>query len=55
MSTEPDVTHHPRRNRHLAERFENLLGVLMVIAIAVLAVGLVYGIMQTGSTPSYLK
>ena len=57
MSTERDVEHqhHHHRNRHLAQRFENLIGVLMVIAIAILAIGLVYGILQTGSTPSYLK
>ncbi len=58
MSTEHDVEHqhtHHHRNRHLAQRFENLIGVLMVIAIAILAIGLVYGILQTGSTPSYLK
>jgi hypothetical protein len=48
--------HHHHRNRHLAERFEGLLGVLMVVAIAILAVGLVYGILQTGSgTPSWMQ
>jgi hypothetical protein len=57
MSTDRDVEHHEhhRRNRHLAQRFENLIGILMVIAIAILAIGLVYGILQTGSTPDYLK
>jgi uncharacterized membrane protein len=55
MSTERETEHHVHRNRHLAQRFENLIGVLMVIAIAVLAIGLVYGIMQSGSTPSYLQ
>jgi hypothetical protein len=55
MSTERDVTPHPHRNKHLAQKFENLIGVLMVIAIAILAVALVYGILQTGSTPSYMK
>jgi hypothetical protein len=56
MSTERDVEHHhPHKNRHLAQRFENLIGVLMVIAIAILAIGLIYGILDTGSTPSYLK
>ncbi|HKR89554.1 MAG TPA: hypothetical protein VJS38_15380 [Phenylobacterium sp.] len=56
MSTEHDVEHHHHhKNRHLAQRFENLIGVLMVIAIAILAVGLIYGIINTGSTPSYLK
>lgn len=56
MSTQRDVEHHHHhRNRHLAERFESLIGVLMVIAIAILAIGLVYGILDTGSTPSYLR
>lgn len=52
MSTEHDVEHHhPHRNKHVAEKLEGLIGVLMVIAIAVLAIGLIYGIMQTGSAP----
>jgi uncharacterized membrane protein len=57
MSTERDVEHqHHHRNRHLAQRFENLIGVLMVIAIAILAIGLIYGILNTGSTtPSYMR
>ena len=58
MSTERDVEphHHHHRNRHLAQRFENLIGVLMVVAIAILAVGLIYGILNTGSsTPTYLR
>ncbi|CAN7603050.1 hypothetical protein LJR225_004560 [Phenylobacterium sp. LjRoot225] len=57
MPSEHDVEHHhPHRNRHLAQRFENLIGVLMVIAIAVLAVGLIYGLLNTGgTTPSYLR
>ncbi|WP_165837203.1 hypothetical protein [Phenylobacterium hankyongense] len=49
-----EVRHH--RNRHLAERFEGLLGVLMVVAVAILAVGLIYGILNTGSgTPSWMQ
>jgi hypothetical protein len=53
MSTEHDVEHqhHHHRNRHVAKRLENMIGVLMVIAIAVLAIGLIYGIVQTGSSP----
>ena len=55
MSTEQhEVEHHrPHKNRHLAQKFENLIGVLMVIAIAILAVGLIYGIINTGSISSY--
>lgn len=49
-----EVTHH--KNKHRAEKFEHLLGVLMVVAIAILAVGLIYGIMTTGhSTPSWMR
>jgi cell division protein FtsL len=47
------VAHH--KNRHLAERFEGLLGTLMVVAIVLLAVGLVYGVMTTDSTPSWMR
>lgn len=56
MSTEPhDVHHHHHpKNRHLAERFEHLLSVVMVIAVVLLAVGLIYGLMNTGSTPSWM-
>ena len=48
------VIHH--KDRHLAEKFERLLGVLMVIAIAGLAVGLIYGVMITGQgTPAWMR
>ncbi len=57
MQTEPhsgEVRH--QKPRHLAERFEGLVGVIMVIAIAILAVGLVYGILTTGSTdPKWMQ
>ena len=53
-SDQEGTPHH--HNRHLAERFEGLLGVLMVVAIAILAVGLIYGIMNTGSTtPAWMR
>jgi hypothetical protein len=57
MSTERDTEHHAHRNSvKAAQKFESIIGILMVIAIAVLAVGLVYGILQSGSTtPSYLR
>lgn len=56
MHTDENGVAHPRRNRHLAERFEGLLGVIMVVAIAILAVGLIWGIMSTGSdAPSWMK
>ncbi len=48
------VVHH--KDRHLAEKFENLISVLMVIAIAGLAVGLIYGVMITGTgTPTWMR
>ena len=57
MHTEPqhgEVRHH--KNKHLAERFEGMLGVVMVIAIVLLAIGLIYGIMTTGSTePKWMQ
>jgi cell division protein FtsL len=54
MQTEqPAHTHH--KNRHTAERLEKLIGIVMVVAIALLAVGMIYGVMTTNSTPSYLR
>ena len=51
------VTHTHHKDRHVAERFERMLGVLMVVAIAILAVGLIYGIATTGgnSVPSWMR
>ena len=57
MQSEPhagEVRHH--KPKHLAEKFEGMIGVLMVAAIALLAVGLIYGILTTGSTePSWMR
>ncbi|WP_293907723.1 hypothetical protein [Phenylobacterium sp.] len=50
MRTEPhtgDVRHH--KPKHLAEKFEGMVGIIMVAAIVLLAVGLIYGILITGS------
>ncbi len=56
MQTDHDVSHTPHRNRHVLQRMEGAVGIVMVIAIALLAIGLVYGIMTTGnSTPVYLR
>ena len=49
MHTDPahdEVVHH--KPKHLAERFEGLIGVVMVAAIVLLAIGLIYGLMTTG-------
>jgi cell division protein FtsL len=56
MQTEHEVSHTHHRNRHMFQKMEGAVGVVMVIAIALLAIGLVYGIMSTGdSTPAYLR
>ncbi|WP_374472603.1 hypothetical protein [Phenylobacterium sp.] len=54
MSTEHqgDVRHH--KNRHIAEKMEGVIPVLMLIAVAILAVFLIWGLMN-GGTPSYLQ
>jgi uncharacterized membrane protein len=54
MHSEPhDV--RPHKNKHLAERFEGLIPTLMVIAIVVLAIGMIWGIVHTDSTPSWMR
>jgi hypothetical protein len=56
MQTEVNPEHHPHKQRHLAEKFEGLIGIAMVVALVVLGAILIFGIMQTGgSTPSYLR
>jgi hypothetical protein len=54
MHSDHPETHHTK-NRHLAERFEGLIPALMLIAIVVLAVGMIWGIMHTDATPSWMK
>ena len=47
---------HPHKDRHIAERFERIIGIVMVAVIAVLAVGLIYGVMTTGNaTPAWMR
>lgn len=57
MQTEPhtgEVRH--QKPKHLAERFEGMVGIFMVISVAILAVGLIYGILTTGSTdPKWMQ
>ncbi len=57
MHTEPhtgEVKHH--KPRHLAERFEGMIGMVMVIAVVLLAIGLIYGIVTThDTTPAWMK
>jgi hypothetical protein len=57
MHTEPhtgDV--RPHKPKHLAEKFEGMIGVIMVGAIVLLAIGLIYGIMTTGAVePKWMQ
>lgn len=57
MHSEPhagEVKHH--KPKHLAERFEGMIGMIMVAAIILLAIGLIYGIVTThDTTPSWMK
>jgi hypothetical protein len=56
MQTEQhsEIAHH--RNKDAAKRFEGYIQIAMVIAVAVLAVGLIYGILSTGSSaPSWMR
>jgi hypothetical protein len=57
MHTDEHGHVRPHKNRHLAERVEGMLGIFMVVAIALLAVGLIYG-MVTGdhnATPTWMR
>lgn len=57
MHTEPhpgDV--RPHKPKHLAEKFEGMIGMIMVAAIVLLAIGLVFGILTTGETdPKWMQ
>jgi hypothetical protein len=56
MSTEPHGEVHHHRHKNNAQRFEVLIQVLMVVAVAVLAIGLIYGLVNTGSdSPSWMR
>jgi cell division protein FtsL len=51
-SDHPEIRTH--KNKHLAERFEGLLGTMMVVVIVMLAVGAVYMAVTGDSTPSWM-
>ncbi|HSV01917.1 MAG TPA: hypothetical protein VLI41_01820 [Phenylobacterium sp.] len=56
MSTEQHGEVHHHRKRNTALRVENMIQLLMVIAAAILAVGLIYGVVSTGSTaPAWMR
>jgi hypothetical protein len=51
-SDHPEVRVH--KNHHRAERFEGMLGSLMVVAIVLLAIGAIYMVATGDSTPSWM-
>jgi hypothetical protein len=56
MHTEPHTEGHHHRRHNTAQRFEGLIQALMVIAVAILAIGLIYGVLNTGSgTPAWMR
>lgn len=56
MSTEQHGEVHHHRKRNTAQRFEGFIQIAMVVAVAILAIGLIYGILNTGSTaPSWMR
>ena len=52
-SDHPDT--HPHKNRHIAERFEGMLGKVMVVAVVLLAIGAIYMVMTGDPTPSWMR
>jgi TRAP-type uncharacterized transport system fused permease subunit len=56
MPTEQNGEVHHHRNRDIAKRLEGYIQIAMVVAVAVLAIGLIYGVVSTGSgTPSWMR
>jgi TRAP-type uncharacterized transport system fused permease subunit len=56
MPTDQHGEVHHHRNRDMAKRFEGYIQIAMVVAVAILAVGLIYGVVSTGSgTPSWMR
>lgn len=57
MSTEHGEVHHHRKHNG-AQQFERLIQIAMVVVVAVLAIGLVYGLVNTGGAsdaPSWMR
>ena len=52
-SDHPEI--RPHKPKHAAERLEGMLGSLMVVAVVLLAIGMIYGIATTDSTPSWMR
>jgi hypothetical protein len=56
MHSDPHTEVRHAKPKHLAERFEGMIGVVMVAAMVLLAIGLIYGILTTGSTtPKWMQ
>jgi len=56
MHTEPHTELRHQKPRHLAEKFEGMIGIVMVAAIVLLAIGLIYGIVTTGDVePKWMQ
>ena len=50
----PEVHHH--KPKHIAEKLESYVGIIMVVVAAVLFILVLYAITQTGTgTPSWMK
>lgn len=57
MHTDQHGEHeHHHRHKNTAVRFEGIIQMLMVVAAAILAIGLIYGLLNTGSaTPDWMR
>ena len=53
MHSDHHEVHH--KPRHLAERVEKMIPLIMLVAIVLLGIGLIYGIFTTDSTPSWMR
>jgi len=56
MSTEQHGEVHHHRKRNTALRVESMIQMFMVIAAAILAIALIYGVVSTGSSaPAWMR
>jgi hypothetical protein len=54
MHTDP--VHHHHKHGEGYKKAESMMGMIMLIAVAVLAVGLIWALMQTGNAePSWMR
>jgi len=52
-SDHPETRHH--KNKHVAERFEGLLQKIMVVVVAVLAIGMGWAIFHNDPVPPWMR